>query len=100
MTATRNGKEEDLNYNDIKVGDVVRIRTGMYLPVDGVILRQRGDINTDESAMTGESIELKKSSLEVCYKRKEEKLKEMEYSKGVMDSHSVPSPVLLSGTQI
>jgi hypothetical protein len=48
--------------------------------------------------MTGESIELKKSSLEVCYKRKEEKLKEMEYSKGVMDSHSVPSPILLSGT--
>jgi Ca2+-transporting ATPase len=82
VTATRNGAETDINYNDIKVGDIIRIRSGMYMPVDGIVLRERGQILTDESAMTGESIEQKKGTLNACLMRKEEKLKELEFSKG------------------
>lgn len=70
----------------------------MYLPVDGIVLHSRGDIMTDESAMTGESIELKKHTVEGCLRRQEEKLKELEFSKGTLDNHSFPSPILLSGT--
>jgi magnesium-transporting ATPase (P-type) len=70
------------------------------MPVDGIVLRERGQILTDESAMTGESIEQKKASLHNCLMRKEEKLKELEFSKGSLDAHSLPSPVILSGTQV
>ena len=55
---------------------------------------------TDESAMTGESIELKKHTLEGCLRRQEEKMREVQISNGQLDSHSFPSPILLSGTQV
>jgi len=71
------------------------------MPVDGVCVRSRGDIMTDESAMTGESVELKKHTLDGCFRRKEERLKELEYSKAAqLDSHSFPSPIIISGTQV
>lgn len=53
--------------------------------------------------MTGESIELKKESLEMCEQRLEEKLEEEKFSKAGehgRTNHDLPSPVLLSGTQI
>jgi Ca2+-transporting ATPase/Ca2+ transporting ATPase len=40
----------------------------MNIPVDGVVLRASG-VLTDESAMTGESDEIKKDSLEMCKQR-------------------------------
>jgi magnesium-transporting ATPase (P-type) len=48
----------------------------MNVPIDGVIIRSSG-VSANESAMTGESDELKKESLDVCLHRKEEK--EAEY---------------------
>ena len=58
-------------------------------------------VTCNESAMTGESDELKKDTLENCLLRKEEKDQELEFqSKGAKVSHhDLPSPVLLSGTQ-
>eukprot|EP00117_Sycon_ciliatum_P050124 scpid90314/ scgid35423/ Calcium-transporting ATPase 4, plasma membrane-type; Ca(2+)-ATPase isoform 4 len=52
--------------------------------------------------MTGESIELKKESLEMCEQRLEEKLEEEKFAKGDNErtSHDLPSPILISGTQI
>jgi len=53
--------------------------------------------------MTGESIELKKESLEMCEQRLEEKLEEEKFSKTGdqgRTNHDLPSPVMLSGTQI
>lgn len=72
----------------------------MAIPVDGILVRGSG-VTVDESAMTGESDELKKEPLSVCKYRLEEHLAEEE-SEGKMDrnSHSVPSPLMLSGTQI
>lgn len=72
----------------------------MNIPVDGIIIRSSG-VQCNESAMTGESDELKKDSLENCKLRQEEKDAEYEYLKSNnKNSHDLPSPVLLSGTQI
>ena len=78
----------------------MKIKAGMNIPVDGVIIQSSG-VQVNESAMTGESDELKKESLEICKLRKEEKETEYAYHKDTKrNPHDVPSPILLSGTQI
>ncbi len=49
----------------ILVGDVLKIKAGMNIPVDGLIIRSSG-VCTNESAMTGELEEMKKEALNVC----------------------------------
>ena len=44
----------------------------MNIPVDGVVLHSSG-VQCNESAMTGESDELKKDTYDNCMLRKEEK---------------------------
>jgi magnesium-transporting ATPase (P-type) len=98
----REGKEELINFDEIKVGDLVRIMPGMAIPCDAILVRGSG-VTTDESAMTGESIELRKESLEMCEQRLEEKVEEEKFSKGGAEArtnHDLPSPIMLSGTQI
>lgn len=46
--------EEDVPVGDIKVGDVVIVKPGEVVPVDGVI--KVGKTSLDESAITGESL--------------------------------------------
>jgi P-type E1-E2 ATPase len=50
------------------VGDICKIRAGMNIPVDGVVIRASG-IQANEAAMTGESDELKKDTMENCKAR-------------------------------
>jgi len=45
---------EELPVNELEVGDVVVVRTGDVLPVDGVVVA--GEAVIDESALTGESL--------------------------------------------
>ncbi len=101
FTVLRNGIEEQVNFDDMKVGDLVSIKTGMSIPADAILIRGTG-VTTDESAMTGESIELKKEPLEQCKVRLEEKLEEEKFHNTAegRTNHDVPSPILLSGTQI
>ena len=68
----RDGVETQVHYNYIKVGDVIKIKGGMNVPVDGIALECMG-VTCNESAMTGESDELKKDTLVNCLIRKEEK---------------------------
>jgi magnesium-transporting ATPase (P-type) len=89
----RNGKEEMVHIGDIVVGDLVQIKAGMDVPVDGLIVKSSG-VLANESAMTGESDELKKESISLCMEKYQEKINQ------VIGPHDVPSPVLLSGTQI
>lgn len=49
----KDGKEEEVEINAIKVGDVLSIKPGERVPLDGVILQGYGDI--DESSLTGEA---------------------------------------------
>ncbi len=72
VVAFRDGKEEKVHFDDIKVGDIVKIKAGMNIPVDGIIIKSSG-VAVNESAMTGESDELKKESIPVCKLRQEEK---------------------------
>lgn len=69
----------------------------MDVPVDGIILRSSG-VLANESAMTGESDELKKETLALCLS----KLHEIKADRSLKSHgpHDVTSPILLSGTQI
>lgn len=98
MTCLRDGKEERVHYNHIKVGDIIKIKAGMNIPVDGILLKASG-VQCNESAMTGEPDELKKDTLEVCHLRREEKETELALQvKPKRSAHDLPTPVLLSGT--
>ena len=69
----------------------------MDIPVDGVVVQASG-VLANESAMTGESDELKKEALSFCQARRQEKLAELGDKQG--GAHDVTTPVLLSGTQV
>ena len=54
----RNGEEVDIPIEQVVVGDVVIVRPGERIPVDGVIIE--GNSAIDESMLTGESISVDK----------------------------------------
>lgn len=54
----RNGKEVDIPIEDVVVGDLIRVRPGEKIPVDGIIIE--GESSVDESMVTGESIPVDK----------------------------------------
>ncbi len=50
----RNGKTADIPIKDVVAGDIIIVRPGEKIPVDGTVLD--GDSSVDESMVTGESI--------------------------------------------
>lgn len=56
----RNGKEQEVPINEVLLGDVVVVRPGEKIPVDGEIVY--GSSTIDESMVTGESIPVKKQA--------------------------------------
>ncbi|MDO4541512.1 MAG: heavy metal translocating P-type ATPase, partial [Bacillota bacterium] len=56
----RNGAEVIIEAEKVQVGDVVIIRPGDKIPVDGVVLAGRGYV--DQAAITGESMPVEKNS--------------------------------------
>lgn len=57
-TVIRNGQEVEIPTSEVLVGDVVHIRPGDKIPVDGIVVEGSSDI--DESMITGESVPIKK----------------------------------------
>jgi Cu+-exporting ATPase len=55
----REGKEIEIPVNDVRVGDIVSVRPGEKIPVDGVIIE--GSSTIDESMITGESLPVEKT---------------------------------------
>jgi len=56
--AIRDGREVDVLISDVHPGDVLRIKPGESMPVDGVVLDGRSSV--DESMLTGEPIPVEK----------------------------------------
>ena len=54
----RNGEEHDIAVEAVRIGDVVIVRPGEKIPVDGVV--REGASAVDESMLTGESLPVEK----------------------------------------
>ncbi|MDP2666667.1 MAG: heavy metal translocating P-type ATPase [Candidatus Diapherotrites archaeon] len=55
----RNGKEVSIPIEEVKVGDIIRVKPGQKVPVDGTVTQ--GHSSIDESMITGESIPVEKN---------------------------------------
>lgn len=58
-TVIRDGMEVEIPVEDVSIGDIVVVRPGQSIPVDGVITE--GNSSVDQSALTGESIPVEKN---------------------------------------
>ncbi len=56
----RNGKEREIPIEDVQVGDLILVRPGERVPVDGIV--RQGYSSIDESMITGESIPVEKKT--------------------------------------
>ena len=59
-TVERNGVESVIPVEEVQLGDVLIVKAGESVPVDGVVLE--GTPSVDESALTGESIPVEKQA--------------------------------------
>jgi len=57
-TVIKNGKEVEVSVEDVEVGDIVIVKPGEKIPVDGVIIE--GTSSVDEKMITGESMPVTK----------------------------------------
>ena len=54
----RGGMEQEIPVEEVQVGDIVVVRSGGAIPVDGTVLEGRASV--DQSALTGESVPVEK----------------------------------------
>lgn len=58
-TVLRDGQEVEVPVEKVQVGDLIRVKPGEKVPVDGIVTE--GNSTVDESMLTGESIPVSKS---------------------------------------
>ena len=58
-TVLRDGQEVEIPVEEVQVGDLIRVKPGEKVPVDGIVTE--GNSTVDESMLTGESIPVSKS---------------------------------------
>ena len=64
-TVRRGGREESVPVEDVMVGDLVLVRSGEYVPVDGLVVSGHASIN--EASITGESRPAEKGEGDLVY---------------------------------
>lgn len=64
-TVVRAGKEIKIAVDDVLVGDIIIVKPGETVPVDGVITK--GSSSVDESMLTGESIPVEKHAASLVF---------------------------------
>ena len=58
-TVLRDGQEVEVPIEEVQVGDLIRVKPGEKVPVDGIVTE--GNSTVDESMLTGESIPVSKA---------------------------------------
>ncbi len=58
-TVIREGKEIELSLEEIVIGDIIAVKPGGSIPVDGTVIE--GSSSVDQSSITGESIPVEKT---------------------------------------
>lgn len=53
------GAEKEVSTDSLKAGDIIAVKSGMTIPVDGVVVS--GNCTVDESMLTGESLPVEKN---------------------------------------
>ncbi|MFK2823078.1 heavy metal translocating P-type ATPase [Arcobacter sp. YIC-80] len=61
----KDGKRESISLNSINIGDIVEIKAGDKVPVDGIV--KKGSGSFDESSLTGESLPVYKKQGDSLY---------------------------------
>lgn len=69
ITVKWSGEEIDINIDDLKVGDLAQIKTGLSIPCDSLLVPDSTGVLTDEAAMTGESDECVKDIPDNCLQK-------------------------------
>lgn len=64
-TVIRNGKEQQIDIDDIIIDDIVVVRAGEKIPVDGSVVE--GSCDVDEAMLTGESLPVSKEKDDEVY---------------------------------
>jgi heavy metal translocating P-type ATPase len=59
VTVRRNGQESELKAEELAIGEVIVIRPGERIPVDGTVIK--GSSYVDQSSITGESLPIEKA---------------------------------------
>lgn len=54
VTVEENGVQREISVKEVKVGDILVVKQGEYIPVDGIVAE--GNSFVDKSAITGESL--------------------------------------------
>lgn len=79
------------------VGDIVEVNAGDEIAGDAILL-EGSSVMTDEASMTGESDVLIKEPIEKCISIRNQIITDGRIN--IVGHNEVPSPVLLSGTNI
>lgn len=59
----RDGSEQEIPLEQVVVGDIIRVKPGTKIPVDGIL--EEGNSSVDESMVTGESIPVEKNKNDI-----------------------------------